>query len=107
MKNIVGLVFLIPISFVAFAAERPEKSPFVTRGKPLGDTGALPASDTPRPQRANSLQRAQTIRVNLPRKTSNGEGEKRAFYKSPRSQDDFIATRDIPVDLSKFPSQNK
>ncbi len=96
MKNIVRLIFLIPFSFVVFAAENPEQSPFVTRGKNLGDTGAT------RAQRANSLQRSETIKLNLPRKTSSEE-KQRKFYKSPRSQGDIAKERGASAVLPEQP----
>ena len=111
MKNVIGIAVFC-VSFFSFvsAAEIPEQSPFVTRGKALGDTGALavPGPDTPRPSRANSsssgrLQRADTIKLNFPRKTSSGEGEKKTFYKSPRSKEEFGKTRTQPVDVPKEP----
>ena len=78
----------------------------------MGDTGGLPASDTPRPRRANSssserLQRADTIKLNFPRKTSSGEGEKKFFYKSPRDESMGVSLSLVKkkesYDLSKAP----
>lgn len=98
MKNVMcKTIFCVSFVSAAFAAESPEQSPFVTRGVGLGDTG------TARPQRANSLKRAPTIRVTLPRKTSNEEG-KRMIRKSPRSETwEFDCTRNTPVVLPTEP----
>lgn len=49
MKNIIGIViFCMPFFSFVSAAENPEQSPFVTRGKDLGDTGAAKIPPTPK-----------------------------------------------------------
>lgn len=94
MKKFIGTtIFCISFVSAVFSAENSEQSPFVTRTIGLGNTGALPNADTPRPSRANSsssgrLQRADTIKVTLPRKTSKEDRKKEnVFHKSPRPDD--------------------
>ena len=50
MSNVMKIMMYMSF-FSTFAAESPEESPFITRGKNLGDTGAVKVPSTPKPRR--------------------------------------------------------
>lgn len=95
MKNAIKTLFCLSLFSLVSAAENPTQSPFVTRGRALGDTGVQRAESTPK------LQRANTIKVKLP----ITEKKKEAHYISPR--DIYGSNPVLARDLPKTTGENK